>query len=269
MTCYRVMQVKWENGVNKPALDIRLTEQSDLLWVWEHDGPSHRLVVCFSGIGGDADPTPVTNFAFTAAQGGANSVLFIADPKRTWLNGDGLVEAICARIRAKAEEVGATQIVTMGHSMGGFSALVIAGMVGADVAVAFSPQLSIDPAVVPDENRWLDLRAAISDIKISSAADYLNDSCTYYVFFGSHPRQRPQRDRFPLADNIALFNIPTVVHNSPQRMKQAGVLAEVFNHACKRRRRKVRLLLQRTFGAKITNPPKDVPTAVRPIRKEA
>ncbi|WP_298858789.1 hypothetical protein [uncultured Sulfitobacter sp.] len=255
--------------MTKPALDIRLTEQSDLLWVWEHDGPSRRLVVCFSGIGGETDPTPVTNFASTAAQDGQNSVLFIADPNRTWLNGDGLVDAICGRIFAKAEEVGATQIVTMGHSMGGFSALVIAGMVGADVAIAFSPQLSIDPAVVPDENRWMDLRANIGDIRISSAADYLHDSCTYYVFFGSHPRERPQRDRFPLADNIALFNIPTVVHNSPQRMKQTGVLADVFKHACERRRRKVRLLLQETFGAKITNPPKDAPTAVRPIRKGA
>ena len=258
------MRVKWENGVTKPALDIRLTEQSYLLWVWEHDGPSSRLVVCFSGIGLEGDPSPATNFASTATQEGQNSVLFFADPNRTWLNADGLVEAICARIMAKAEEVGATQIVTMGHSMGGFSALVIAGMVGADVAVAFSPQLSIDPAVVPDEKRWMKFRSQISDIKISTAADYLNEDCAYYVFFGGHPRERPQRDRFPLAENIALFRIPSVVHNSPQRMKQAGILHSVLQNACDRRRRMVRRELEQTFGARIIKPEQVSPDAVRP-----
>lgn len=256
-----------KHRVRKPALDIRQKEQSDLLWTWEHDGSNDTLVVCFSGIGKNTDPTPVLNFASSATQGGRNSVLYIADPNRTWLNGEGLIEAICERALRKAKEVGATRIVTLGHSMGGFSALVTAGMLDAEVAIAFSPQLSIDPAVVPRENRWKEHRAKITDIKVSKAGNYMNDTCAYYVFFGTHQREIPQRRHLPQADNVKLFLIPGINHNSPQRIRKAGILGDVVGLAAQRRTHRLRLEMQAVFGDQNKIPAEDMPVAVRPLLK--
>ena len=55
-----------------------------------------------------------------------------------------------------------------------------------------------------------------------------------------------------------------MVHNSPQRMKQAGILHSVFQNACDRRRRMVRRELEQTFGARIIKPEQVSPDAVRP-----
>ena len=46
------------------------------------------------------------------------------------------------------------RVVTYGSSMGAYAAIRLAGLAGAHVAVALSPQFSIDPAIVPFEYRW-------------------------------------------------------------------------------------------------------------------
>jgi tetratricopeptide (TPR) repeat protein len=46
------------------------------------------------------------------------------------------------------------RVVTYGSSMGAYAAIRLAGLAGADCALAMSPQYSIDPRVAPFENRW-------------------------------------------------------------------------------------------------------------------
>ena len=46
------------------------------------------------------------------------------------------------------------RVVTYGSSMGAYAAIRLAGLAGAHVALALSPQFSIDPAIVPFEYRW-------------------------------------------------------------------------------------------------------------------
>lgn len=55
----------------------------------------------------------------------------------------------------RAAIAGATRRVAYGSSMGGYAALRLADAVGADAVFALSPQWSIDPAIAPWENRWL------------------------------------------------------------------------------------------------------------------
>ncbi len=57
------------------------------------------------------------------------------------------MEAIRAATSGRAK-------ITYGSSMGGYGALLGAGAVGADRALALCPQYSIDPAAVPFENRY-------------------------------------------------------------------------------------------------------------------
>lgn len=60
---------------------------------------------------------------------------------------------VCARVRALTE--GYDRVIAYGSSMGAYAAIRFGGLVGADTALALSPQFSIDPRLVPFENRWL------------------------------------------------------------------------------------------------------------------
>ncbi|WP_158742532.1 tetratricopeptide repeat protein [Acidisphaera sp. L21] len=51
---------------------------------------------------------------------------------------------------------GYDRVVTYGSSMGAYAAIRLAGLAGANVALAMSPQYSIDPAVAAFERRWRD-----------------------------------------------------------------------------------------------------------------
>ena len=59
---------------------------------------------------------------------------------------------VLAAVRDAAR--GSQRVVTYGSSMGGYAAIRFAGEVGADLAVALSPQFSLDPTEAPFEHRW-------------------------------------------------------------------------------------------------------------------
>jgi hypothetical protein len=62
------------------------------------------------------------------------------------------------------------RVVTYGSSMGGYAAIRLAGLVGAQAVLALSPQYSIDPAVVPWEPRWRPSGERFKDVWESTLA---------------------------------------------------------------------------------------------------
>ena len=68
-----------------------------------------------------------------------------------WYQDPGIMDAM-AEIRSVSGRY--DRVVAYGSSMGGYAALRLGGMAGAQAALALSPQFSIDPAVVPWEKRW-------------------------------------------------------------------------------------------------------------------
>lgn len=237
--------------MNAPApYDIRPVLQDDTLLAWFHPGEGSRLVVSFAGIGGVPGIAQGYEFARTATGHGRNHALFFVDPQRTWLNGEGLIDRIVTEIERRVTETGATQIITIGHSMGGFSAAVIPAFTRVDLAVCLSPQVSVHPDIVPDEDRWKLWRSRIATYRITGVADYLQDATRYYVFFGQHPREAPQRDRFPLGPNINFFTMPSTVHNTPRRMKVRGVLDSIIGAVFEDRTRLVRRIAKQDLNAR-------------------
>lgn len=69
---------------------------------------------------------------------------------------DGALAAVTAAT------AGYARVFTYGSSMGGYAALRFARFVGAGTAIAISPQFSLDPRVVPFEERWQADLAAIT-----------------------------------------------------------------------------------------------------------
>lgn len=232
-----------------PRLDIPLLRKDRRMWVWWHRGSSSRLVVVFSSVGNGTETRPVMEFARSATAGGRDNALFIADPQRSWLNAPHLVEEIVEAIEAARDEVGATQTVTLGYSMGGFSALAIGGFVAVDAALAFSPQMSIDPALVPDEGRWKRYRKRIGAIRIRQVADHMAVGTAHTILMGHSRLEAPQLRLVPQAANTDTYLLPRTRHDSAPRVKAAGILPEVIELAFSRRGEALAALLASRMNA--------------------
>ena len=220
-----------------------ICEAEDLL-LWRHRGRNDRLVVCFSGIAKSRDEVPPYEFPRGATENGKNHVLFVADPRRTWLNGPGLIEKIEAEVARIVAEEGITSVSTMGHSMGGFAAIVMAKFMPVENALAFAPQHSVHPEIAGNEHRWKDHLARITEFRVRSVDDYWVDGTTYFVFHGDHPRDQYQRGRFPVRHKLFHTILPDTTHAVPQKLKQAGLLDRVVSLCLAGKGRKVREVLE-------------------------
>ncbi len=216
----------------------------DDLVVWRHRGTSRRLVLSLSGIGSQEEPVPPYEFARIATGDGEHNALFIIDPNRTWLNGAGLIERIVAVVEAYVAEVNADEIVTLGHSMGGFAAIVLSDYLPVKTVVALSPQYSVHPDIVGDDPRWKYFRRRIEAHRIGGVAEHMGPATSYHVFHGGRKVERPQRDRFPVAENLFHTVLPEIAHQVPQKLSPLAVQEQVVRAAMNDRARKVRLLLE-------------------------
>ncbi len=239
----------------RPDIEIETLRDDGRLRVWRHRGGSRRLVICFSGIGRDARRPPRLEFAKTASASGRDHVLYIADPNRTWLNAPGLIEEISALVEAEAARVAPEHIVAMGHSLGGYSALALGGFTRVDVALAFSPQLAVDPGIVPGERRWKELRGRIGAYRIGDVSALMRPETEHYIVFGRYPREAAQRRLMRPAANVHCFLLPGVRHDTVQRLHKAGLLDETVQLAFDGRRRRLRRVLADGMGAVQLAPP--------------
>lgn len=213
-------------------LEIHPTLKDDDLHLWEHIGTGDRLVICFSPTGAEDPNVPQQiSFPMAATGHGKNHVLFISDPQRTWLNAPGLREKIFFHFLKFKEKVRPSSVVTLGHSMGGFYALACAADLGASAAVALAPQVSVHREIAGDDKRWLKFRDRIRDFRYKHVSELITTGPEYFVVHGALPREKPQRDRTPLAKNITHFILPDVHHNVPARLKREGI-QETFINTC-------------------------------------
>lgn len=225
------------------AMDIRVHRDDDVLRVWRYRGDSARLVVSLSGVGKDDGQTH--DFPACASANGRDHVLFIADPKRSWLNAPGVIEETIAEIEAYAQECGAEQICLLGHSMGGFSAMVLPGFTRVDRVFAFAPQYSVHPDVAGDDDRWMNYRDQIAEFRIKRTSDHMNETTDYVLVHGGHKRDQLQRDRFPVTENMRHFIVPGLGHGVPVFLKKNGLMIPAVQAAFDGRPRLLRRTLAR------------------------
>lgn len=231
-------------------LDVALLRQDRRLWVWWHRGQSRRLVVVFSSVGYGPETPPIIEFVRSATADGQDNAMFVADPARSWLNAPNLIEEIVEAVDAARMEVGAEEIVTMGFSMGGFMALAISGFTPVSATLAFSPQISIDPEIAPEERRWKPYRKRIPAIRIRSAVDHMSPDTQHTIIMGDALREAPQTRLLPVSANVDAFILPDTRHDTPARIKEAGILPDVLSHAFARRRGELAALLSNRFNAR-------------------
>jgi pimeloyl-ACP methyl ester carboxylesterase len=107
------------------------------------DVPSDTLMIVFAGIRGELGIPSYDFLSISATQGVKR--LFLRDHHRSWyhlgvLGLAGSVDELVAELRRMIEGCGAERVVLVGNSAGGYAALLYAGLLGADAALAFSPR---------------------------------------------------------------------------------------------------------------------------------
>ncbi len=83
--------------------------------------------------------------------------LFVRDTEKIWYQYDqSSIDALVRAVNRGASEAGATRVVCLGNSMGGFSAILFGRFLRADAVIAFAPQTCIEPTLTDaiGDFRW-------------------------------------------------------------------------------------------------------------------
>lgn len=207
------------------------------------------LLVSFDNLSNVADRSPDrVPWAFKFAKDLGLSHLGVMAHGKMWYRDAALI----ARFQSMAAEgffEGYDRVVFAGSSMGGFAALVFASLVPGAHVLAFNPQSTLDPALVPWETRYWVGRRQDWTLPLSDARGLLDDLGPVSIFYD--PYFEPDRLHFDRlsAPNVTGYPCRYSHHKSAVFLRKiealrplmtAGILEELtpalFHHHYRRRR---------------------------------
>lgn len=191
-------------------------------------GTTDVAVISFSGIEQELGGVPREEFVSTLA-GSRHSHFFVVDKQCSWYN--ATAPAILSTLGPRLCDF--RKVVTIGNSMGGFGAIYFASRLpNCRTAVAFVPQFSVDPEIVPGETRWKEHRARLSAWPVRHAMVDANSEVAFHVFFGGND----QRDQAHLALfkahatlGTSIFSLPDAAHGVAKYLRQRNLLRLVLD----------------------------------------
>ncbi|MEO0370921.1 MAG: hypothetical protein AAF231_05645 [Pseudomonadota bacterium] len=192
-------------------------------------GSEKRLVVSFTGVGRRKANKQPEEFVEASQMAGRNHVLFVADRLRSWYNAPGIFEEIVDLVQSYKRTHKITEVMTLGEGMGGYGAIHFARALGAQSSMSFSAQFSVDPKVVPEEERWMSYRDKISHFTRPSLGSVLSDDCTYYVVHSDSDRDKPHWSRFPVAEQVDHYLVDGGEHALSRKMAAADKLNAIVH----------------------------------------
>jgi pimeloyl-ACP methyl ester carboxylesterase len=192
-------------------------------------------ILSFAGVGGGGSDRPgregqQVEFAGSLTRSGADDhgQIFVIDRRRTWLN--GIADRLLPMLRELTAD--ARSVVTIGNSMGGFSATWVAGQLPNCIrAIAMAPQASINPAWVPEEDRWPEYQSAIQEHRIGHAFDHPAPGVEYWAFFGGASEEDARHAALFRAHGgpgLRLVTIDNTGHDVVRLIKHAGALPSLI-----------------------------------------
>jgi len=130
---------------------------------------SQTLLIAFGGLRGRVD---VPRFEFLGVTGEFPvKRMYVRDLYQAWYH-RGIpryraktLVGVADRLREMIAPHGVKRVVTIGNSSGGYAALAFGALLGADRALAFAPQTTLDPDVMADmgDHRWDEQLRALRD----------------------------------------------------------------------------------------------------------
>lgn len=189
-------------------------------------GRDDEAIVAFTGVGHQLGGIDLQTPEF-ARSDGDETKFFVIDKQRSW--GNNIDWSVLSQL--VRDKVPNARLMTLGNSMGGFLAILAVPLMGAQKAIAFAPQWSVDPAVVPNEERWKEYRSEIAVFQHSDLSAAAEQPAWAHVFFGNGDKDRVHLEHFKAAG----FS-PVVLreggHNVAKYLKETDLLYPVIN-ACR------------------------------------
>jgi len=200
----------------------------DALRIVALEGDTDIALVSFSGIGQGLGSLPKEEFG-KALSGSKHWQFFVVDKRCTWYT------ATSARIvRHLSPILGRfRKVVTLGNSMGGYGALLFASRLpNCASAIAFVPQFSMDPRVVPKEKRWRRFTERIEDWPQQHLLHGMPDTLPLHIFFGARERRDgPHVDLFKQYATLgtSIYVLRGAAHDPARRLRDKGLLAATLD----------------------------------------
>ena len=231
-----------------PRLEFETLHDAPPLKIEASPGTSRRLMVSFASVGKRRDALPEKEFVGSISQDGRNHIITISDSSRSWMNADGMASKVRDVISDYVLGHHIRQIVAIGTSMGAYCALVLGKLMPLDRIIAFTPQYSVHPEIMPDEDRWMWFRKQITNWRYPTLDTLPGGDTVIYMFHGDSPAEQMHWTRFPEADNLKHYILKETDHNFIGRFKKRGVLAKMVVAAIHDRPGRMEALVER-FGA--------------------
>ena len=199
-----------------------LFEDDDLRVSRQGDADAPNVVLCFTGVrqrlGAIGGPE---EFVGSTQMSGFDAI-FVTDKAKSWFNAfpaERLLEILRPVVEGKT-------IYALGNSMGGFGAIWISKHLPVKAVVAFAPQFSVHPDVVPEELRWSAPRAKIKLWRTLSLENHFMPQTDYVTINGE--LDKLHWSRFPTGSNLHHLLIPDSGHNAAGHLKRAGTLRDLI-----------------------------------------
>lgn len=156
-----------------------------------------NIVLCFTGIGHSLGGLDVQQPEFAGTGLRLGMPVFVTDKTRSWGNRIDFVQVaqILGPFMARKS------VFALGNSMGAFLAIAASVELPIRHVLAFAPQFSVDPAIVPDEIRWKKYRDHITQFRIPSLAGRFRPDCHYDIFVGDDPVEEMHWRNIPVSTN--------------------------------------------------------------------
>lgn len=190
-------------------------------------GSSRRLMVSFTSVGTEREKWPPKEFIGIASQQGKNHVICVTDISRCWMNAEGMARKVVTTISDYILDNGITNLMTMGVSMGAYNALLLGQMMPVQRVIAFAPQYSVHPEVMPDEKRWWFFRKQIEKWPHREMNKLPRDPAKVFIFHGDTADERMHWKKFPSAENVKHYIFSGADHNFVLRLKENDTLRKI------------------------------------------
>ena len=147
------------------------------------------------------------------------NVFFIRDTTRSWFNN--------VDIKLIKKNISKKNCYAIGHSMGGFNAIIFSTLYDVRKVIAFSPQFSIHPNITKDPtfvNYSLRIKKwRYPKLEFSKNTDYL-------LIFGDDAKEKYHSSLIPKQENIKIIYIKNCNHKTAGKIKKQKKLYKIINN---------------------------------------
>lgn len=184
---------------------------------------SDILLVTFDNLGSIGEYEPPQPWLQARAAKGGFSILGLIASQRDWYRNED-APRLLRELQAAGFFAGFRRVLFVGASMGGFAALSLSALVPGAAVLAFSPQTSLAPDLVPFEKRYRyasrrwDWQGPGRDAAESSAG---REICVLYDPFIAEDRAHVQRLG---SSRLTLLRAPLLGHRAIRQLKALGLL---------------------------------------------